>query len=280
MTAAQLAAGVSGALLACALGACQEAMRGRSRRRRRVAGGRAVGRLGSVAIGLGRLAGTPVAPVRLEPAILAAGLRPALGVQDVMAMKLGAAAIAGAGALVLVSGPGSGAVAWILVAAGAGFAAPDLWLRRRALERALAAALELPALLDLLRVAVEAGIPVRRGIAEVSARSTGILADELRRIERATAVGADHAALVETLPRRIRSPQLAALAAAIARAERHGAPIAPALLALSGEVRAARVMRLQERAAQVVPRMQLVIALVLVPAVLALVGAAIVARLS
>ena len=62
--------------------------------------------------------------------------------------------------------------------------------------------------------------------------------------------------------------------------EREGVPPAPALEALAMQVRAARRVELQVRAARAVPRMQLVIATVLVPAVLALVAALVIGRLA
>ena len=61
--------------------------------------------------------------------------------------------------------------------------------------------------------------------------------------------------------------------AAIGRSERHGAPLAPALHALAADARAQRAQRVRERAARAAPKIQLVVALLLVPAVMLLVGA-------
>jgi tight adherence protein C len=65
-----------------------------------------------------------------------------------------------------------------------------------------------------------------------------------------------------------------ALAAAVARAERHGAPLAPGVRALAVDARARAAQRLRDRAARAAPKIQLVVALLLVPAVMLLVAAA------
>ncbi len=64
------------------------------------------------------------------------------------------------------------------------------------------------------------------------------------------------------------------LVAALERTERHGAPLGPALAALAADARARRAQRLRERAARAAPKIQLVVALLLVPAVMLVVGAA------
>lgn len=61
------------------------------------------------------------------------------------------------------------------------------------------------------------------------------------------------------------------------RADRHGAPLTPALAALAADARAARARAVREQAAKAAPKIQLVVALLLVPAVMLLVGAALAA---
>ena len=72
---------------------------------------------------------------------------------------------------------------------------------------------------------------------------------------------------------------MAALSAALERAERHGAPLAETLAAQAAEARAAHARRLHEQAAKAAPKIQLVVALLLVPSVMLLVAAALVASL-
>src|SRR4029079_5397453 len=66
------------------------------------------------------------------------------------------------------------------------------------------------------------------------------------------------------------------LTAALRRAARHGAPLGTTLKAQAAEARSLRATHRSELAARAAPKIQLVVALLLVPAVLLLVGAAVV----
>jgi tight adherence protein C len=79
--------------------------------------------------------------------------------------------------------------------------------------------------------------------------------------------------VLEGVARRCPLEEVAALVAAIGRAERHGAPLTPSLRAIAVDARAHRAQRLRERAARAAPQIQLVVALLLVPAVMLIVGA-------
>jgi tight adherence protein C len=135
---------------------------------------------------------------------------------------------------------------------------------------------ELPDLLDLLRVAVEAGLPVGRALGEVGGRHGGPLAREWRATARELALGVPRDEALRGLVRRCPPPAVATLAAALRRAERHGAPLAATLAAQAAEARAERARRIREHAAKAAPKIQLVVALLLVPSVLLLVAAALV----
>ena len=138
---------------------------------------------------------------------------------------------------------------------------------------------ELPDLLDLLRVAVEAGLPLGRAIAEVGARHGGTLAAEWRRAAAELALGVPRDRTLNALLRRCPATGMASLVAAVQRAERHGAPLADTLDAQARQARAERARRIRDRAARAAPKIQLVIALLLVPSILLLVAAALVAGL-
>jgi tight adherence protein C len=169
-----------------------------------------------------------------------------------------------------------------LVAAAApvaGFHAPDLWLARRARERARAVRRTLPATLDLLRVTVEAGGSLPAALASVGERGEGPLAQELRACARELALGVPLAESLGGLAARLPVPETRALADALGRAARHGAPLAPTLAAQARAARHALRRRVREDAARAGPKIQLVVALLLVPSVLLLVAAALVAAL-
>jgi tight adherence protein C len=213
------------------------------------------------------------APRGLADRIAAAGLdRP---VADVMAVKVGAALTALAAAIAaLPIAPGRTALLLLTAAPAAGFLAPDAALRRRTRRRIRAIEAELADVLDLLRVAVAAGLSPGRALAEVGRRHPGILAAELNRAAAHAALGVPRAATYAELERRAPAAGIAALTAALARADRHGAPLAPALAAEAATARARAAQRAAEQAARAAPQIQLVVALLLVPAVLLLVAAA------
>jgi len=224
---------------------------------------------------LGRRLGAPAPPADLERRIAAAGAGPAVRVADVMAVKAGAALLALVLILPLAAAlPGRlGPVAAVAAPAG-GFLLPDVWLARRIRRRGRTMAGELPDVLDLLRVAVDAGLSPARAIHEVGRRRSGVLAGELRAAAARIELGVPRTRVLDTLERRCPVEGIAPLTAALLRAERHGTPLGPALEALAADARARHAQRLRERAARAAPKIQLVVALLLVPAVMLLVGAA------
>ncbi len=231
--------------------------------------------------GLGRRAGLPLrTPADLVDRVAAAGLPVRVGARDVMAVKAGGALVASAvGLMLAAAAPGRlGPVVAVAVPAGA-FVAPDAWLRRRARARARAMADQLPEVLDLLRVVVAAGMPVGRAMGEVGRRRGGLLAEELARAADRMALGVPRERALADWRVRCPLPAAAALAVAVGRADRHGTALAPALAALAADARADRARRLSDRAARAAPKIQLVIALGLVPAVLLLVAAGLIAAL-
>jgi tight adherence protein C len=213
------------------------------------------------------------APQGLEERIAAAGLDTAVG--DVMAVKAGAAIAALAFAVAaLPLAPGRTALLLTTAAPAAGFLTPDAVLRRRTRQRIAKIEAELADVLDLLRVAVAAGLPPGRALAEVGRRHTGVLAAELRRASVRAALGVPRAQTYQELDRRAPAAGIPALTAALLRADRHGAPLGPALAAEAATARARSAQRAAEQAARAAPQIQLVVALLLVPAVLLLVAAA------
>lgn len=242
-------------------------------RRRRVAMGSHA--LTALLARIGRRLGVPTAPGDLAARLAAAGVADRVAVADAMAIKVGAAttglALAGG---VAVAMPSRTATLALVVGPAAGFVAFDLWLRRRTRARRLRLAAELPDGLDLLRVAVEAGLAPLRAVAEVGRRHRGLLGVELRVVSTRIALGVPRSEAFAALVARCPLDAVATLVAALERAERHGAPLAPALEALATDARAARLRALHDHAARAAPKIQLAIALLLVPGVLLLVGAA------
>jgi tight adherence protein C len=224
-------------------------------------------------------AGAP-APRDLEARIAAAGPPGGLGTREVMAAKV-AAAVAGGVLAAMLSAAAPGRLGLALAIAGpvAGFLAPDAWLARRAADRARRVRAELPALLDLLRVSVEAGSSLPKALREVGARTRGPLAAEWRALGREVALGVPLETALGGTVERFPLPEVRSLVASLERARRHGAPLADTLASQARDARFALARHAREEAARAGPKIQLVVALLLVPSVLLLVAAALVAAL-
>jgi tight adherence protein C len=226
---------------------------------------------------LGQRLGVPTPPGDLGARLAAAGLGTSVRTADAMAVKGGAGAAAALAAVpVLATLPLRLTLVALPAVAATGFLAPDLWLARRGRRRAVRAGLELADVLDLLRVAIAAGLPIGRALSEVGRRREGLVATELRMVAERLALGVSRAEALAGLQRSLPLPTIGLLTAAITRADRHGAPLAPALAALAREARADRARALHEQAARAAPRIQLAVALLLVPAVLLIVAAGLV----
>ncbi|MFL5894625.1 MAG: type II secretion system F family protein [Thermoleophilaceae bacterium] len=227
-----------------------------------------------------------VVPARLRPPldlaarIESAGAPGGIGAGEVMALKAGMAALAVPVATLCGSVvPGRLALLVTLAAPAAGFLAPDLWLARRTRERIRATRRDLPPLLDLLRVAVDAGMAPSRALAAVADRSASPLAREWGAVAQQVGLGVPLADALDGLTRRLPAPELRAFAGALRRASLHGAPLSDTLAAQARDARLARRRRIEEEAAKAAPKIQLVVALLLVPSVLLIVAAALAAAL-
>ncbi|MEA2398238.1 MAG: tight adherence protein [Thermoleophilaceae bacterium] len=235
---------------------------------------------GTLARRLSRRRGHAAAPAGLGARIAAAGSPAGLGPRELTAAKLAAAVMGGFSSLLLAA-PAPGRLGFLIAMVGpvAGFLAPDWWLVRRARERALRVRRDLPALLDLLRVSIEAGLSPVAALAAGGLRADGPLAAEWRALAREVSLGVPLAEALDHAAWRLPLPEVRAVGAALERAARHGAPLSETLEAQAREARLARRRRIEEDAARAGPKIQLVVALLLVPSVLLLVAAALAAAL-
>ncbi|HEX2048048.1 MAG TPA: type II secretion system F family protein [Acidimicrobiales bacterium] len=157
--------------------------------------------------------------------------------------RLGTALAVGAVAVALlpVAAVPAALVAWALPAVGA---------RRRHRRRLAAIVADLPDVVDLLVLAVGAGLTVRLAVAAVARRSPGPLGAELARAGQEADLGRRLADALDDVP--IRAGEAARpLVAALIASERYGAPLAASLERLASEVRADRRRRAEEAARKV-----------------------------
>jgi tight adherence protein C len=217
--------------------------------------------------------------LRLPQRLERAGLSGRLDVRTVMGAKLGGACIGGLVAVAVtpaVPGRLAAVVAGVMIVAG--FAAPDALLERATRRRRARVVAGLPDALDMLAVAAASGRDPFAGMGEIAGESSGPLAAELTRAVAEIEAGEPVGGAIASLRERVGAPEIGALAATLERSRVYGSPLADQLHLQATSLRRDARRRIEEQAARAAPKIQLVVALVLVPSVLLTIVAAIVAH--
>ena len=208
-----------------------------------------------------------------------AGLEARYPLPAVLLAKL--AGTAAGGIVAMAAAPAAPGRISLLVAIGmpaAGFMAPDALLEREARRRSRRLVGALPDALDLLAVGATSGRSAAAGFEELARASDGPLADELRVTVAELSCGRPLTEALHSLRARVPGNELATLAAAIERSRRFGSPLADQLRRQSTALRRDQRRAVEESAARAAPKIQLVVALVLVPSVLLMIAAALIAN--
>ena len=226
----------------------------------------------------GRLA---VAALRLgiPNRLVGAGLATRVPLPAVLFGKLAGAAIGGLAALAASpAAPGRLSLLVALGLPGAGFMLPDAWLEREARRRRRRLISALPDALDLLAVGTTSGRSVATGFGELARAGNGPLAEELRMSIAEIACGQPVSEALGSLRERVPGSEMATLCASIERSRRLGSPLADQLRRQASALRRDQRRLVEERAARAAPKIQLVVALVLVPSVLLMIAAGLIAN--
>ncbi len=217
--------------------------------------------------------------LRLPERLVRAGLAERFDPRAVIAAKL---AGGGLGALVaMVAAPAVPArlgVAVALLLVLAGLLAPDALIERTARRRRERFVAALPDALDMLAVGAASGRSPATVFGEIATGTSGPLARELGTTVAEIECGRPGRAAIDALRSRVAGAEVGALAAALERSRAYGSPLAVQLHAQATSLRRDARRHLEERAARAAPKIQLVVALVLVPSVLIAIVAAIVAH--
>lgn len=189
------------------------------------------------------------------------------------------AAVGGAVALAAApAAPGHLSLLLTIALPAAGIFVPDALRERRLRLRRRRVAAALPDAIDLLAVGAEAGRGVAAGFADLTRAGNGPLADELAIADAELACGESLADVLGSLRERVPGSEVAMLCAAIERSRRYGSPLADQLRRQASALRRDQRRTVEERAARAAPKIQLVVALVLVPSVLLMIAAALIAN--
>lgn len=222
---------------------------------------------GSLAIGLGRL--TPAAVRRMADEKLAAAGGFAGLSTDSFLLLWGALVVAlpaMAGFFAGVSGtPVGKIISLTTLAFFVGAAWPLLMLNRRITARKASIQKDLPDVLDLLTVSVEAGLGFDGALAKLSEKMKGALVDEFSRVLQEIRVGVPRRDSLHALSRRCDVADLSLFTSALVQADQLGVSIGNVLRVQSAAMREKRRQMAQEKAMKAPVKMLLPLVLCIFP---------------
>ncbi len=149
-----------------------------------------------------------------------------------------------------------------------GVLVPRLWLTRRIKDRQHEVVLQLPDIMDLLTVSVEAGLGFDAGLGKVIEKLKGPLPDEFRVILREIRVGKTRKQALKDSMERIAVPDVEAFFSAVIQAEQLGVSLAKVLRVQSDQLRQKRRQRAEEQAQKAPVKMMFPLVLFIFPVIL------------
>lgn len=202
-----------------------------------------------------------------------AGLGPE-GIEAVLTMK---AAVTVAGATLLPIGMAAlganfgGVALWAILGGAVGFFAPDLWIARKGEARQLQIRRALPETIDLMAIAVQAGMGLEASIELVSRKLPGGLGDELHRMLQEIQLGASRRQALQRLRDRTEVTELSTFALALIQADTVGSPISDVLHSQAAQMRLIRAQNARETAAKLPVKLLIPMLLFIFPALMVVV---------
>lgn len=152
-----------------------------------------------------------------------------------------------------------------------GAIAPASWLNRKVSERKEAILKDLPDVLDLLAISVEAGVGFEGAMAVVTEHFQSPLAEELSRTLREMELGLPRREALQNLKRRTEVPELSNFVLALVQADALGMPIGRVLKTQAAEMRSKRRQWAREKAGKLPVKILIPLVIFIFPAVLVIV---------
>jgi tight adherence protein C len=203
-----------------------------------------------------------------------AGYRDDSAVTTFLASKSIAAALGGIGAAAYVWANGTpihNAIGIVMIGAGLGFLAPELWLSSARQKRAECVRRGLPDTLDMLVISVESGLGLDAAFQRVGDEMNKVhpvVAEELQLVTLESQMGIPRSEALSNFATRAGIDEARSLVAIVNQAERFGTSIARALRNQSDALRLKRRQAAEEKAQKTTVKLMAPLILFIFPAIL------------
>jgi len=223
---------------------------------------------------------TKAAAARIQVALKRAGQDYTLTPVQFFAGKLIASAMFAAGLSWLTAKVGPGALVGAMAGCVFGFHMPELWLRDMTKTRNLKILKRLPFFLDIVTMAVEAGMNLSSALQKsVEKMPSGPLVVEINRVLREIRAGKPRTDALRDMAARLDFPAMNSLVSALVQGELMGSSIGPILRAQSEQRRTERFQRAEKLALEAPVKMLGPLTLCIFPCTFIVIGFPIVTQL-
>jgi tight adherence protein C len=154
---------------------------------------------------------------------------------------------------------------------GAGLAGPYAWLNRRMQERQTSILRDLPDILDLLAISVEAGVGLEGAMDVVCTNFSSPLATEFAHTLKEMELGLSRKEALQNLKRRAEVPELSNFVIALVQADALGMPLGRVLHTQATEQRSRRRQWAREKAGKLPVKILFPLIVFIFPAILVVV---------
>lgn len=198
---------------------------------------------------------------KLRKLLIYAGEPGGLSVLDLMGLRLLGVLALGSGVYWFYARHQPAMMLLIATAVGSflGYMLPLYWLRRRASQRQHQIRRALPDALDMLTIAVEAGLAFEMGLLRVGEQWRNALSEEFRRVVGEMRMGVTRSVALQRMAERTDVEELATFVAVLVQSTELGVSIAQVLQTQAAQMRDRRRQRAEELARQASVKMVLVL---------------------
>lgn len=168
---------------------------------------------------------------------------------------------------------GRPALFWMIISPVIGWVLPDLWLRQRVIARHHSITRDLPEVVDLLALCVDAGADFMGSVQRVTREyHPCAIRDELSVVLQEIRIGKRRREAFRSMAKRVRLPDVNAFTRAIIQADRMGVGMAQALRIMAEDTRLRRYHQAERFAQQAPLKMLLPLVLIMMTALMMVTG--------